>query len=106
VAGVLSSGQWRGREAPRRHRHGGRGETRSAPDWGALQEAIAGDVVLLGSSDYESVRKPAIARFHDVRPQAVVLCKPLDWGLRHRAYCAEDRSSHPIFGGFIFQALR
>jgi FAD/FMN-containing dehydrogenase len=49
--------------------------TRSAPDWDALQRAIAGDVILPSSLDYESVRKPAIARFHDVRPQAVVLCE-------------------------------
>jgi hypothetical protein len=40
--------------------------TRAAPDWGALQSAIAGEVVLPGSPDYESVRKPAITRFHDV----------------------------------------
>src|ERR671923_1191637 len=45
-----------------------------APDWSALQDAIEGEVVLPGSPDYESVRKPAIARFHDVRPQVVVLC--------------------------------
>jgi FAD/FMN-containing dehydrogenase len=45
------------------------------PDWGALQKAIGGDVVLPGSSDYESVRKPFFARFHDLRPQAVVLCR-------------------------------
>src|ERR687893_1452383 len=49
--------------------------TRAAPDWGALQSAIAGNVVLPGSSDYESVRKPAIALFQDVRPKAVVLCR-------------------------------
>jgi FAD/FMN-containing dehydrogenase len=49
--------------------------TRAAPDWGALQSAIAGDVVLPGSCDYESVRKPAISRFQDVRPQAIVLCR-------------------------------
>src|SRR5918999_1344473 len=49
--------------------------TRATPDWGALQSAIAGDVVLPGSSDYESVRKPAIALLQDVRPQAVVLCR-------------------------------
>jgi FAD/FMN-containing dehydrogenase len=49
--------------------------TRAAPDWGGLQSAIAGDVVLPGSSDYESVHKPAISRFHDIRPQAVVLCR-------------------------------
>lgn len=48
--------------------------TRAAPDWGALQSAIAGELVLPGAPDYESVRKPAIARFHDVRPQVVVLC--------------------------------
>jgi FAD/FMN-containing dehydrogenase len=46
----------------------------SAPDWGALQDAIAGDVLLPESPDYEPARRPAIARFHDVRPQAVVLC--------------------------------
>jgi FAD/FMN-containing dehydrogenase len=48
---------------------------RSVPDWSALQGAIAGAVVLPGSPDYESVRKPAISRFHDVYPQAVVLCE-------------------------------
>src|SRR5829696_2285018 len=47
---------------------------RSTSDWGALQSAIAGDVVLPGSPGYESARKPAIARFHHVRPQAVVRC--------------------------------
>ena len=49
--------------------------TRPGPDWGALQGAIAGDVILPGSPDYESVRKPSIASFHYVRPQAIVLCK-------------------------------
>jgi FAD/FMN-containing dehydrogenase len=52
---------------------------RTAPDWETLQGAISGDAILPGSPDYESVRKPPIARFHDVRPQAVVLCKtPMD----------------------------
>jgi FAD/FMN-containing dehydrogenase len=49
--------------------------TRAAADWGALQSAIAGEVVLADSPGYESVRKPAIARFHDVQPQVVVLCR-------------------------------
>jgi FAD/FMN-containing dehydrogenase len=31
-------------------------------------------VVLPGSPRYESARRPAIARFHDARPRAVVLC--------------------------------
>jgi FAD/FMN-containing dehydrogenase len=49
--------------------------TRSAPDWNGLQGTIAGDVILPGSPEYESARKPAIARFHDVRPRAVVRCE-------------------------------
>ena len=48
--------------------------TRSGPDWGALQEAVARDVVFPDSPAYRPTRKPAIARYHDVRPQAVVLC--------------------------------
>jgi FAD/FMN-containing dehydrogenase len=32
-------------------------------------------VVLPDAADYESARKPSIARFHDVHPQAVVLCE-------------------------------
>jgi FAD/FMN-containing dehydrogenase len=43
-------------------------------DLGALQRAIEGDVVLPGSADYESVRKPVMARFEHVRPSAVVRC--------------------------------
>jgi FAD/FMN-containing dehydrogenase len=45
-----------------------------APELDALQGAIAGDVVLPGSSAYDAVGRPQIARFRDVRPQAVVLC--------------------------------
>jgi FAD/FMN-containing dehydrogenase len=47
----------------------------SPPAWRALDDTISGDVVLPSSSDYESARKPAIARFHDARPQAIVLCE-------------------------------
>ena len=49
--------------------------THPAPDWQALRAAIAGEVVLPGSSDYDSARKPAMARFYDARPQAIVLCE-------------------------------
>ncbi len=49
--------------------------TPSAPDWDALRGTIAGEVILPGSPDYELARKPAIARFHDARPRAVVRCK-------------------------------
>jgi FAD/FMN-containing dehydrogenase len=43
-------------------------------DWVALQGAIDGDVVLPGTGDYESVRKPVMARFEHLRPAAVVRC--------------------------------
>lgn len=48
---------------------------RKLPDWSALQAAISAHVILPGSPDYESARKPAIARFHDTRPRAVVPCE-------------------------------
>jgi len=46
--------------------------TLTAADWGALAEAIAGEVVLPGDPGYDAARRPAIARFDDVRPSAVV----------------------------------
>jgi FAD/FMN-containing dehydrogenase len=45
------------------------------PDIGALQGVVAGDVILPGSPEYEQVHRPVTARFHNVRPRAVVLCK-------------------------------
>ncbi len=44
------------------------------PDWAALRSTIAGDVVTAGDPGYDDVRRPAIANFHDVLPQAVVRC--------------------------------
>lgn len=46
----------------------------NAHDWGTLQSAINGEVVLPGSPAYERVFKPFNARFHEVQPQAIVLC--------------------------------
>jgi FAD/FMN-containing dehydrogenase len=46
----------------------------SEPDWGGLQQGISGDVVLPGSEAYEWVRKPFIARFDEIEPEAVVRC--------------------------------
>jgi hypothetical protein len=43
-------------------------------DWGALQGAIDGDVVLPGAPEYESVRTPVMARLEHLRPAAVVRC--------------------------------
>jgi hypothetical protein len=39
----------------------------------ALEAAIDGSVIVPGSPDYEE-RKPAWARFHHIRPEAVVVC--------------------------------
>jgi FAD/FMN-containing dehydrogenase len=46
----------------------------SSPDWPALQSAIAGAVALAGSPTYDRVNVSFNARFHDVQPQAIVLC--------------------------------
>lgn len=46
----------------------------SAPDWAALGSGLAGELELPESPDYEKLRKPPDARFHDVRPLAVVRC--------------------------------
>jgi len=43
--------------------------------WRELTAALEGAVVLPGSPRYDEVRRPQIPRFHDVRPQAVVLCR-------------------------------
>ena len=43
--------------------------------WQSLKAALEGEVVLPGSARYDEVRRPQIPRFHDVRPQAVVLCR-------------------------------
>src|SRR5689334_16003954 len=43
-------------------------------DWAALRARITGEVVVQGSPGYDQARQPAIARFQDARPQAVVFC--------------------------------
>src|SRR5262245_57931494 len=43
--------------------------------WRDLTTVLEGEVVRPGSARYEEVRRPQIPRFHDVRPQAVVLCR-------------------------------
>jgi FAD/FMN-containing dehydrogenase len=44
------------------------------PDWRSLHAAVSGDVVLPDASAYDAARRPAIANYQDVRPQAVVRC--------------------------------
>src|SRR6185437_10942085 len=46
----------------------------SPADWAALRARIAGEIVVQGSPGYDQARQPAIARFRDARPQAVVFC--------------------------------
>jgi hypothetical protein len=43
--------------------------------WRDLTAALESEVVLPDSPRYDEVRRPQIPRFHDVRPQAVVLCR-------------------------------
>jgi FAD/FMN-containing dehydrogenase len=43
--------------------------------WRELAAALEGEVVVPGSARYDAVRKPQIPRFHDARPQALVLCR-------------------------------
>lgn len=47
---------------------------RSTPAWDALRSDIAGEVVVPGSPGYAAARRPAIARYGHIRPQAVVRC--------------------------------
>jgi FAD/FMN-containing dehydrogenase len=79
--------------------------TPSAADWEALQAAIAGGVILPSAPDYESVRKPAMARFENVRPEAVVLCRtPADvsatigFARRVHAQAAIRSGGHSVAG--------
>jgi FAD/FMN-containing dehydrogenase len=46
----------------------------SPPDWGALDEGLAGEVLLPGSSGYDVRHKGFNARFHGLVPHAIVSC--------------------------------
>jgi FAD/FMN-containing dehydrogenase len=71
--------------------------------WEALQRAIAGEVVRPGSPDYEVARLPAIARFRDVRPAAVVRCRaPEDVAETLRFARAEGLPTAARSGGHCF----
>src|SRR5262249_59491348 len=50
-------------------------DSRSSARWQALQGGIAGDVILPDSPDYDTARKPTLARFDQVRPRAIVRCQ-------------------------------
>lgn len=84
--------------------------TRSAPDWDALQRAIEGELIRPDAPAYEAARRSAMARFHDIRPQAVVRCQhptdvaatiafarrfTLPTAIRGGGHCFAGRSSTP-----------
>jgi FAD/FMN-containing dehydrogenase len=53
--------------------------TGSAVEWDVLAGLVGGDVIVPGSADYDTARKPAMARFHEVRPAVIVRCeRPAD----------------------------
>jgi FAD/FMN-containing dehydrogenase len=52
-----------------------RARASSASEWSALRAAIAGELILPDSLEYESARKPEIAGFDHIRPEAVVRCQ-------------------------------
>lgn len=75
------------------------------PHWESLQAAIAGEVVPAGSAAFERLNTPFNARFHDVRPQAIVRCatpedaaQTLSFLRRHRLDSATRSGGHCFAG--------
>lgn len=46
--------------------------TGGSANWDPLREAIGGELILPGSPGYEQARKPALFRYQETRPQAIV----------------------------------
>ena len=74
-------------------------------DWGTLQGAIAGEVVLPGAPGYELARTPAVPLLADVRPLAVVRCasagdvaEVVTLARRHGLLCAARSGGHCFAG--------
>jgi FAD/FMN-containing dehydrogenase len=86
--------------------------TRSMPSWQALQGGIAGDVVLPGSPTFETLPKLFNARFHDVRPQAIIRCatpedvaETISFAVRHGLECATRSGGHCFAGRSVGRGL-
>jgi FAD/FMN-containing dehydrogenase len=84
---------------------GNQAMTVTAAEWKALQGLVDGRVVLPGSSDYGSVRRPEMVRFQSVLPQAVVLCRSaadvsatIAHARRHRLDLAIRSGGHSVAG--------
>ena len=69
----------------------------------ALRAALHGDVLTPSSPGYDVARRPATARYRDVRPQAVVRCASAQDAARAIVY-ARDTGTHlvPRGGGHCF----
>lgn len=85
---------------------------RPMPSWKALQDGIAGEVVLPGSLAYEELPKPFNARFHDVRPQVIVLCvtpqdvaETISFAGRHSLECAMRSGGHCLAGRSVTRGV-
>jgi FAD/FMN-containing dehydrogenase len=72
-------------------------------DLDRLQTALEGDLLTPASSCYDAARRPAMARYRDVRPRAVVQCASTRDVARTIAY-AQDTGTHvvPRGGGHCF----
>jgi FAD/FMN-containing dehydrogenase len=78
---------------------------RVMPDWESLERVIEGDVALLGSPAYEAARRPFNARFHDLKPNAVVSCanpqdvvEAISFARRHDLEIAARSGGHSFAG--------
>jgi FAD/FMN-containing dehydrogenase len=76
-----------------------RHSTGSSPAWPALQGVIAGEVVLAGSPPYDRVDPPFNARFHDVRPLAIVRCATPEDVRETVSFLAEHRLETALRSG-------
>ena len=62
---------------------------------GPLEAALDGELITPDSAAYEAARRPALARFHDVRPMAVVRCASARDVARTLAY-ARHSGTHVV----------
>jgi FAD/FMN-containing dehydrogenase len=76
-----------------------------AAEWAVLRAAIDGRLVLPDSSDYGVVRKPEMVRFHNVLPEAVVLCRSaadvsatIAFARQHRMQTTTRGGGHSVAG--------
>jgi FAD/FMN-containing dehydrogenase len=82
------------------------------PSWRALQGGIAGEVVVPGSPADQELPTPFNARFHDIRPQAIVLCatpqdvaETISFAQQHGLACAPRSGGHCFAGRSVTRGL-